>query len=229
MQRHTLKAEKRDVVGKRIANLRKNGILPIDLYGRDFASLNLQVSQKDFAKVYRETGKTGLIDIKVDNSTYPSLIKNVQFHPVSDEVLHVEFHKVNLKEKIKANIPVELVGDSPAVANQTGILLQTLNEIEVEALPTDLPESIKIEVAGLEQIDQQITVADVAKIEGVEILTPGEEVIVKVVEAVSQEAQAEAEAEAAAATAEGEAAPAEGQEGGEAAATEEAKEETSKE
>lgn len=201
MQRHTLKAEKRDVIGKHVKKIRKSGLLPIGLYGKDIKSLSLQVPVKEFNKTYSLAGKTGLVDLKVGEEVYPSLIKNVQLHPVSDIPLHAEFHKVNLKEKIRANVPTELVGESPAVTNQTGLLLQTLNEVEVEALPTNLPETIKVDVTELEQIDDQITVGELPKVANVEILTPPEEVIVKIVSAVSQEVQKEAEAQAAAAAA----------------------------
>ena len=199
MQRHTLKAEKRDLVGKRVEKIRSSGLLPIGLYGKDIKSMALQVPLKEFNKVYSQAGKTGLVDLKVNDEVFPSLIKNVQLHPVSDFVLHAEFHKVNLKEKIKANVPIELVGESPAVANQTGLLLQTLNEVEVEALPTNLPETIKVDVSQLAEIESQITVGELSKIESVEILTPADEVIVKIAPAVSEEAKKEAEAEAAAA------------------------------
>ena len=198
MKRYQLKAEKRTEIGKKLKKLRLEGLVPAAIYGKDVKSLSLQLPLKEFMAVYRHAGQTGLVDVSVGELVLPILIKHVQLHPVSGKVLHVELHKVNLKEKITANVPLETVGESPAEKDGIGILLQNLNEIEVEALPTDLPEKILVDVSGLSQIDQQITVGELPKISGVEIKTAAEEIVIKVAPAVSLEAKKEAEEAAAA-------------------------------
>lgn len=184
-----LNAEVRKVIGKKIAKLRKEGLLPVTVYGKDIKSESLMVPVKDFILVYKQAGETGLVDLKYGKDSQHCLISDVQIHPLTRQILHVQFHAVKLTEKIKAKVPLELVGDSPAVANNTGLLLHTLNEVEVEALPTDLPDKIDVDVSGLLEIGQQLTVGDL-KI-SVEILIPKEELIVKVVPAVSEEAKKE--------------------------------------
>ena len=232
MKSISLDAKEREITGKKVKKLRKEGLLPITVYGSGIKSVSLSVPIKEFSIVYRQAGETGLVELKFAGKSEHTLISNVQIHPVNRSIIHAEFHAVKLTEKIKAKVPVELVGESPAVQNKIGVLLQTLNEIEVEALPTDLPEKIEVEVGKLSEIDQQVIVSDLKIPSGVVALTPGEEVVVKVAPAVSEETKKELEAaaaEALAAKAE-EAAPVEGAPTGEAPVTEvPAKEEPTKE
>lgn len=197
MKAITLEAQSREISGKKVKKLRKEGLLPATVFGHDVKSVSLSVATKDFNKVFKQAGETGLVELKYGNTSQHTLISDVQIHPLTREVLHVQFHAVNLSEKIKANVPLELVGESPAVQNNIGLLLQTLNEIEVEALPTDLPEKIEVPVTSLSDVDQQVTVADLVASKGVEILTGKEEVVVKVAPLISEEAKKEAEEEAA--------------------------------
>ena len=140
MKRESLTAEKRTVAGKKVKKLRKEGILPANIYGKNFASEQVQLPLKDFVEVFDKVHETGLVDLLVGKETYPVLIHNVQIHPLDYTPIHADFYKVNLKEKVKTAIPVVSIGEAKAVTDKVGVLLQTLNEIEVEALPTDLPE-----------------------------------------------------------------------------------------
>lgn len=204
-----LTAESRDITGKKVKKLRNLGKLPVTVYGKDVKSESLVVPLKEFIAVYSQAGETGLVDLKFEKKSLPTLIADVQIHPVSREIIHAQFHAVKLTEKIKADVPLEIIGESAKVQSGEGLLLQTLKEVEVEALPTDLPEKITVDVSALTEIGQQITVGELPKVPGVEILTPLEEVIVKLDPAISEEAKKEAE-EAAAKAAEAVAAPAEG-------------------
>lgn len=201
MKSITLNAQIREVTGKKVKILRKEGVLPATVFGHNVKSVSLGVNSKDFYKVFKQAGETGLVELKYGSASLHTLIADVQTHPVTREILHIQFHAVSLLEKIKANVPLELVGESPAVANNIGLLLQTLNEVEVEALPTDLPEKIEVSVVSLSDISQQITVSELTAIKGVEILTGPEEVVVKVAPLISEEAKKEAEEEAAKAAA----------------------------
>lgn len=208
-----LTAQLRDVTGKKVAVLRKQELVPATVYGHEVKSVSLSLPLKEFLKIYSQAGKTGLIDLKWGSDAKSVLISNIQFHPLTRQPLNVEFHAVKLTEKIKANVPLVVVGESAAVSSNVGLLLQTLNEVEVEALPTDLPEKIEVDISNLAEIDQQLTVGDLKVPQGVEMVTPKEELVVKVVPAVSEEAKKEAEEAAAkaaaqAATEGGEVAPA---------------------
>lgn len=226
MKRFQLAAEPRKITGKQVKKLRRDGILPANVYGKDIKSQSLQLPLQDFLKVFKEAGETGVVDLSYGTQTIPVLIHNLHTD-YRNTPLHADFFKVNLKEKVKAMIPLEFVGEPKAVTDQIGLLMEITPEIEVEALPTKLPEKIEVNVEHLANIDEQIAVGDIKSAEGVEILTDPNLVVVKIGELVSKEAQEQAAEEAAAAEAaaeeSAEGAPTEGEEApaeGEAATTE---------
>lgn len=201
MKKYTLTAKKRDVIGRKVKSLRAAGALPATVYGKAIESVSVSVPTDAFVKVYNAAGETGLVELAVDGDVRPVLIHSVQVEPVDNKLLHVEFYQVNLKEKVKTNVPLELTGEAPAVVNKVGVLLTITDEVEVEALPTDLPEKILVDVSKLAEIDQEIKVADLAIPEGVTVMTDGAQSVVRVGSLVSKEAAAEAAAAEAAAQA----------------------------
>lgn len=202
-----LNAQPRTVTGKKVKKLRREGLLPISVFGKDVKSVALSVPIKEFQQIYNKAGETGLVEVKFDGKSHHTLISNVQIHPVSRLPIHAELHAVKLTEKIKANVPLETIGESPAVQNNIGTILHILTEVEVEALPIDLPEKIEVNIENLAEIDQQVTVGDLPKPKGVEIMNAPEEIVLKVAPAVSEdtakELAEEEAAKAAEATAEG--------------------------
>ena len=198
MTREKLKVEKRKVLGKEVKKLRREGFLPANIYGRNIKSEAVQALFKEFQEVYEKAGETGLVDLQLDGQSIPVLIHNVQKN-FRGLVLHADFFQVNLKEKVKTNVPLEIVGEPKAVTDKVGILMNILSEIEVEALPAELPEKIEVNVEHLANIDDQITVADLKVPTGVEVLTDPNQVVSKIGELVSKEAQEQAAEEAAAA------------------------------
>lgn len=202
-KREKLSVEKRETLGKQVKKLRREGILPANIYGADFTSVSVQLPVKEFNRVFEIAGETGLVDVEFEGKTIPVLIKNVQINPITDVTLHADFHKVNLKEKVTAKIPVEAVGEAKAETDKVGLLEQPTMEIEIEALPTDLPEKIEVNVENLAVIDDQILVSDLSIPEGVEVLSDQGQVVFKVGELITKEmeeqmAADEAETEAAA-------------------------------
>lgn len=200
MKRHKLAIEKRKILGKQIKKLRREGILPGNIFGKNIKSTSVQVLLKDFAPVYKEAGSTGLVDLELDGKIIPVLIQDLQTD-YKNNVLHANFYQVNLKEKVKSAMPLEIVGEPKAVTEKIGLLMNILSEIEVEALPEDLPEHIEVNVEHLAAVDDQITVADLKVPAGVEVLTDATQVVSKIDELVSKEAQELAVEEAAAAEA----------------------------
>ncbi|MCX6725730.1 MAG: 50S ribosomal protein L25 [Candidatus Shapirobacteria bacterium] len=177
-----LSVEKRKTVGREVKFLRRKGILPANIYGKKIKSLAVQLSAKSFLPVLKEVGETGLLELKVtdEENVRPVLIHSVQFHPTSGEPLHADFYQVDLKEKVTTKVPVELIGESLAVKDKIGILIQPLSEVEVEALPADLPEKIEVDISGLKTIGDTILVETVKIAEGIKILTDGKEVLAKI-------------------------------------------------
>lgn len=201
MKRLKLTVTERKVLGKKVKKLRKEGILPGNIYGKDMKSMSVQVPYKDFEAIFKETGETGLLDVEVNGQLRPVLIHNVQIDHLNRNIVHADFFQVNLKEKVKTMVPLQIIGEAKAVADKLGILLAPMSEIEVEALPEELPEHVEVNVESLAAVDEQITVADLKLPKGVEVLTNPSQVVVKIAELVTKEAEAEAAAEAAAAEA----------------------------
>ena len=181
MNKFTLKADTRKTLGRKVKNLRKDGILPGNISGKKIKSESVQVILKDFEKVYKEVGETGLLTLEIGKEEKPVLIHNLQVNPVSDAPVHVDFLQVDLKEKVEAEVPVELTGESPAEKQALGTVVQYLNEIKVEALPMDLPEKFIVDTSELAEVDQAILVKDLkADRAKVDIKTGPDEIVVKV-------------------------------------------------
>ena len=214
MKREKLAVEKRKVLGKKVKKLRREGVLPANVYGKDIKSVSVQVAQKEFDKVFKEAGETGLVDLQLDGKILPVLIHNVQTDYLGNK-LHADFFQVNLKEKVKTMVPIVIVGEPKAVIDKVGLLMQIISEVEVEALPEELPENIEVNVEPLVAVDEQVAVSDLKIAKDVVILTDPTQVVVKISKLVSKEAEELAAEEAAAseeAKAEaGEEAPAEGE------------------
>ena len=199
MEQVSLTAQKRTVLGRKVKSLRREGMIPAHVFGHKVKTIHVQVKAGEFDKVFEKTGETGIIDLAVDGEKKPVLVKNVQTHPVSDSPLHIDFYQVNLLEKVKVQVPLEIVGEAPAVHKKIGLLLTPVTEVEVEALPADLLEKIEVDVSHFENVGDEIKVKDLkvdrAKIE---IHTDEELVVAQIGELVTremEEVEAEIEAE----------------------------------
>lgn len=177
MEKIILKAKLRKLVGRKVKLLRKEGILPANIYGKKIKSESIQIDLKEFLDVYKKVGDTKLFYI----NERPVLVANIQKNPVSDALLHVDFHQVDLKEKVEAKVPVELTGESPAEKQSIGTVVQYINEVEVEAFPTNLPEKFVVDISKLTEVDQAIFVKDIKVDKSkVEIRTDVESILAKV-------------------------------------------------
>jgi large subunit ribosomal protein L25 len=210
----TLAAEKREVLGKHVKQLRKQGSVPANIYGPDITSMSITVNGKELTSAYKTARETGIVYISLDKETVPTLIKNMQRHPVSHDILHVDFRKIDLKQKIETTVPIEVVGESTAVNQLGGVLLTQNDHLLVEALPEDIPQTIQVDISAITELGQDIKVSDLKVSGGFVIKNEPETVIVSVIahkeESVTPETTAEApevigEAEAAAEGEEGEA------------------------
>lgn len=184
MDKQKLDAQKRTVMGRKVKSLRNEGFLPGNIFGKKVKSQAITVKLSDFLSVYKEVGETGLISLSLKNGKTEEkavLVSNVQTDPVTDTPLHVDFHQVDLKEKVTAEVQVEITGESPAEKQGIGTVVQYINEVEVEALPTDLPEEFIVDVSALTDVDAAVFVKDlkIDKIK-VKILTEADSIIVKV-------------------------------------------------
>jgi len=178
-----LKSEKREIFGKKVGALRKKGLIPAIVYGGKNASTPLVVESKDFKKVFKNAGETTLVQLFVDNGKLPKnvLIYDVSQDPVTDEIRHVDFYEVNMDEKIATKVPLVFIGDAPAVADLGGVLVKVMQEIQVKALPSDLPHQIEVDISALKTFDDNILIKDIKFPNDVEVLESASSSVASVV------------------------------------------------
>jgi len=214
----------RQVLGKKVAALRRQGLTPANVYGRSLESKALQVETVVLTQLLRSAGRNVIIDLQIEDekASRPVMLRGVQRDPVTSKIQHVDFYQVSLTDKMRAEVPLVVVGEAPAVGELGGILLQSLDAITVEGLPGDIPVHVEVDVSSLARFDDAVHVRELPiDLSKVHVLTEAELVVAKV--AAPRLAAEEEEAAAAEAAAE---APAEAEAAAEA---EEAKEEAAKE
>ncbi len=193
----TLKVTARKITGRKTRNLRREGILPANVYGKDIKSQAVQLPTKDFKAAFKVAGETSIINLTLDKETKirPVLIHNVHLHPVTDEFLHADLHQVDLTKKVTVDIPLKMIGEAPAVS-KGGILLQLMDEIEVEALPSDLPDKFEINVSKLKEIGQTINLKDIKVPDKVKLMIDNlSQLVVKIEEPTKEEEKPEVKPE----------------------------------
>lgn len=221
----TFSVEERQVLGSKVKNIRNNNQMPGNVYGIGKDSEAVILSLNEFARLYDEVGETGVVYLKIGDrkQATPVLIDEVQVHPVTDQPLHVTFKRVDLSQEIEAEIPVELIGEFDV---SQAVMVQVKKEIEVEALPEDLPDNFQIDLSTLTEIGQMITLKDLdfdkskVKLVGVETDEDWEQPVVLVQEQREEEVEEEVSPDDVELV--GETDQAEGEEAGEATGTAEA-------
>ena len=210
-----LNASTRQLIGKRARRLRREGKLPAVVYGHSGKPIVLTLDRLEFQKVFVKSGRTHLGDLVVDSGqTEKVLVREIQTHPRFQGPIHVDFYQVNLEEKIRVEVPVHLVGESAAVKRGDADVLQPIHELEVECLPTDIPEAFEVDITPLEEIEAELRVNEIRLPKGVTVLADPEELVVKIVHKREMKVEEELPLAEAGLPAEGEAA-AEGAEGAE--------------
>ena len=193
----------RSILGKKVKVLRRQGITPANIYGHGLTSEAVQVPTPDLARTIRVVGLNTMLQLHVEGEKKlrPVFVRYVQRDPITDEFLHVDFYQVSLKEKIRLEVPLVIVGEAPAVGVYHGILLQNVNAITVEGLPTEMPHHIEVDVSGLAEIDDAIHVKDLPVSAEITLLVDPDMVVAKVspprIEEVEEVAAEEVEVPAA--------------------------------
>ena len=190
-----INAEKRNVTGKQVKALRRQGLLPGVIYGRHIEAFPIQMDAHDASLILDKLTASSLITIDVDGEKFNVLMRDRQRDVIFGDLLHVDFLVVSLTEKLRATIELKLVGEAPVADNPEVVVTQVLNDIEIEAFPQDLPEVIEVDISTLETVDDEITVADLDLGEDIAILTDPNETIVSVGYVAQEEIAEEEEAE----------------------------------
>lgn len=208
--KHILKANARKISGRKVKQLRSQGLIPGNVFGKTIKSVNIEIPLNEFEKVYSQVGESTLVYLEIagEAEARPVLVREVTNHPVSGAKLHVDFNQVSLKEKVVAPVQIKLVGEAPAEANKLGILVQQLDEVEIEALPTDMPENLEVSIEKLEAVNDTIYVKDLDIDSSKVVIKSDPEQIVVKIEALVKEEVVEVALVAEGVVADGEAAPA---------------------
>ncbi len=194
MEKIKLQAKKREVLGKKVAALKRQGLVPAVLYGKGKDNIALSVENKAFNHAYKLSGGSTLILLEIEGDKAKNvLVKDVQKDPVKDEVVHADFYQVKMSEKITATVPLNFIGDSKAVIDLSGSLITNKSELEVECLPADLPHELEVDISALENFDSVIHISDIRIPEGVEVKDDLEEAVAFVEPPRSEEELAELE------------------------------------
>ncbi len=156
---------------------KKEDCIPSILYGEGTENLILNVKEKDFQKAYQEVGESALVSLEVGDKKFEVLIHQIQYDPLTDEVIHIDFFRPSSKKKVETDVPLTFIGEAPAVNNLGGILVRELYHIKVKALVKDLPREIEINLNSLETFDDKIIIKDLDVKEGVEVLHLPEDII----------------------------------------------------
>ena len=188
MEKVVINAEKRDVVGKKVGSLRRQGLIPGVMYGHNEPPFPITMNAREIERVINNLTSSSIVTVKVDGESHQALIREKQKDYIRNQIIHIDFQILSLKEKIRSKIEVKLVGVAPAVKNFNGIVLQEREFIDVEALPADLPERITVDISGLENIGDLIRVGDLDISDAVTVFDDVNDVIVSISGAMAEEA-----------------------------------------
>ncbi|NJM08913.1 50S ribosomal protein L25 [Candidatus Gracilibacteria bacterium] len=178
-----LDVQNRVVIGKKVKDLRKQGLLPVTVYGKGVGPFSVQVEARAFQAVYRQAGRTRLIEVSIPGQARQSVfVHDVQRHPVTRNILHADLWAVDLKAEMTAEVPVTTVGDSLLIARGDAMINIVLQTLTIHALPANIPQHIEIDVSVLDELGKQISVADLASSKDYKILDDPEQVIISLTE-----------------------------------------------
>lgn len=194
MEKIVIEAKKRKETGKLVKKLRREGIIPAIVYGYNQDPLPISLDKRSATLILNKVSGSTVLTLKVDDKEYSTLVRDVQRDHLRNEFLHLDFLAVSLTEKLRTAVSITLVGDAPVLKEYECLIVAGITEVEVEALPQDLPETIEVDLSGLTEIGDAIYLKDIPAPANVEILTDAEELIA-IASAVKEEA-AEEEVEA---------------------------------
>lgn len=179
-EKASIEVARRDVLGKKVSRLRREGMTPANIYGNHIESVAAQLSTEEFRQFLRGHSRNEIIYLKIDGEDRPTFIRDIQRNPVTDQVLHVDFLQVSLDHKVRLEVAVHVTGVAPAVDTHGGIITHALTSLQVEALPTNIPESLTADISVLTELGQSLHVSDLIAPEGVDILTDPETVVARI-------------------------------------------------
>lgn len=189
MSDFVIEAENRTVVGKKVKQLRNDGLVPVTVYGPKIQPVNLQVPYRKLEIALMNAGGTNIIDMNMEGRTIKVLAREVQRNPIKGFILHVDFFAIDEDSKIATAVPVQLIGESPAVTSGKGILMTGVNSVNVESLPSKLINIVEVDISSLEKIGDSISVGDLDLGEHITILDDPAETLARIAQSAAARRQ----------------------------------------
>ena len=182
MEELGLQTTTREILGKKVRFLRRQGIIPVHLFGHGIESVALQCDVAQLQRILTQAGKTKIISLRLDKAKKPRnvMIREIQRNPLTSELLHVDFYQVRMEEKIQLEVPIVLVGEAPALRSKENMMAQELHSLTIECLPGQIPARIELDLSPLTEVEQAIQVRDITLGEEVTVLNDPEHIVVKI-------------------------------------------------
>ena len=192
MEKVILDAEKRDLVGKKVKFIRREGKIPAIIYGKDFDSTPISLDKRNTTNILSKVSSSTILTLKIGGEEQPTLIRDMQKDYIRNEITHIDFLAVSAKEKLRTTVSINLIGEAPVLKEYDALMVTGIEGIEVECLPQDLPEVIEVDVSSINEIGEAIYVKDLPIPTDVDFLTDPEE-LVAVATAIKEEVVEEEE------------------------------------
>lgn len=166
MEEIVFEANRREVIGKKVKTLRRDGLLPAVVYGHNIEPISISLDYRDASKTLDSISPSALIVLEIDGEKHYTLVRDKQRNPVRRSIIHVDFQAVSLTETVRADVNINLIGEAPAIETYLGVLVPSLEQLSIECLATNLPDKVEVDISGLTEIGDSILVRDVTAPEG---------------------------------------------------------------
>lgn len=187
MEEVVFQANQRDLIGKKVKRLRREGLLPAVVYGHNIEPIPISLDMREANRTIDSISPSALIVLNIDGDKHYAIVRDKQRNPLLRSIIHIDFQAVSLTETVRADVNVNIVGEAPAVETYLAILVPSLEQLSIECLPTNLPDRIDVDVSGLAEIGDSLLVSDLIVPDGVEILNDPEDVVVVVIPPAAEE------------------------------------------
>lgn len=194
MEKVILEAEKRELVGKKVKLVRSEGKIPAVIYGKDIDTIPIALDKRNTTNTLGKVSSSTILTVKIGDEQHSTLVREIQKDYIRNDILHIDFLAISLKEKLRTSVSITQIGEAPVLEEYEALIVSGIDSIEVECLPQDLPETIEVDISGLSELGDALYVKDIPIPTDVEFLTDPEELVV-VASAIKEEVVEEEEEE----------------------------------
>lgn len=187
MDEVVFQAKRREVTGKKVKSLRRDGMLPAVVYGHNIETISISLDMRDAMRTLDSISPSALVVLDIDGDKHYTLVRDKQRNPVRRSIIHIDFQAVSLTETVRADVNINILGEAPAVEAYLAIVVPSLEQLSIECLPTVLPDKIDVDISGLGEIGDSILVGDLNIPDGIEVMNDPEDVVVVVIAQAAEE------------------------------------------